>query len=1062
MTLVQHAPRFTAEDAIAIARDCFEFTVGTAGGAAPLPSERDQNFRLADAQGRQAVLKIANAQEEYALLEAQNGALRHVAEHTAGRATGHAAEHEPGHSAGHMGAALCPQPLPARDGSTIAAVTGVDGRKHWVRLLSYLDGKPLALVKPHDEALLEDLGGFMGRLDAALAGYDHAALRRTFHWDVAQAADVIGQYKDEIAHPARRALIEGLYAHFAQATLPQLEALRHAVIHGDANDYNVLVRAGRVTGILDFGDMVYSVVAADVAIAAAYALLDKPDPLAAIAAVVRGCHQVYPLEENEVAAVFDLVCMRLCMSVCHAVHQRRHAPANEYLSISERGAWEALGRLAQIHPRLAHYTLRAACGMAPAPQTAKVVAWLRGVTPARVVDADLHSAAVQVLDLSIGSPQLQSRDLWEATSVTRGMGTDTRPGGASATSAADAGTPDLMPLQGMYGSSAGSVAIGRYDEARAIYTGPNFAVANSAIGERRTIHLGIDVFAPPDTPVYAPLAGVVHACANNTARLDYGPVIVLAHATGDGTPFYTLYGHLTAGSLDAVHVGQPIAAGEQVGAIGAPPTNGDWPPHLHLQIITDLLELDTDFPGVAAPSQRAVYLGLAPDPNVLLGIPAAAFPPSPPSKAETLAARRTRIGYNLSISYREPLKIVRGLGVHLYDDAGQPFLDCVNNVAHVGHCHPHVVAAGQRQMGVLNTNTRYLHDSIIRYAERLTGTLPAPLRVCFFVNSGSEANDLALRLARTATGQFDLVTLDVAYHGHTQALIEVSPYKHDGPGGRGAPPFVQTVVMPDPYRGPYRGYGEESGRAYAGHVGEAVAAIGAQGRGVAGFICESLMGCGGQIVFPEGFMAAAFDHVRAAGGICIADEVQTGLGRVGSHFWGFETQGVVPDIVTVGKPAGNGHPLAAVITTAEIAQKFANGMEYFNTFGGNAVSCEIGLAVLDVIEREGLQANARDVGSYLMARLRGLMDDYPLIGDVRGLGLYIGAELVLDRATRAPAGEHAGCIANRMRDLGVLISTDGPDHNVLKIKPPLVFGRAHADRLVDSLAVVLADDAVQV
>ncbi len=628
-----------------------------------------------------------------------------------------------------------------------------------------------------------------------------------------------------------------------------------------------------------------------------------------------------------------------------------------------------------------------------------------------------------------------------------------------------------MPLKEGYESHAAPVApdspvapvlIGRYDEPRAIYMSQNFAVPGSPLGERRTIHLGIDIFAPPDTPVYAPINGVVHALANNTARQDYGPVIVLRHATGDGTPFYTLYGHLTVGSLDGVQLGQTIAAGEQVGAIGAPPTNGDWPPHLHLQIITDPLELDTDFPGVAAPSQREVYLGLSPDPNVLLGIPPAAFPPAPPSKAETLAERRQRIGYNLSISYREPLKIVRGLGVHLYDDAGQPYLDCVNNVAHVGHCHPQVVAAGQRQMGVLNTNTRYLHDSINRYAERLAGTLPAPLRVCYFVNSGSEANDLALRLARAATGQFDMITLDVAYHGHTQALIEVSPYKHDGPGGRGAPPFVQTVIMPDPYRGLYRGYGEESGRAYAGHVQSAVAAIQGQGRGVAGFICESLMGCGGQIVFPDGFMAAAFAAVRAAGGICIADEVQTGLGRVGSHFWGFETQSVVPDIVTVGKPAGNGHPLAAVITTAEIAQKFANGMEYFNTFGGNAVSCEIGLAVLDVIEQEGLQANALDVGNYLMARLRGLMDDHPLIGDVRGLGLYVGAELVLDRETQAPAGDHASYIANRMRDLSVLISTDGPDHNVLKIKPPIVFTRENADRLVDSLAVVLEDDAVRV
>jgi 4-aminobutyrate aminotransferase-like enzyme len=266
--------------------------------------------------------------------------------------------------------------------------------------------------------------------------------------------------------------------------------------------------------------------------------------------------------------------------------------------------------------------------------------------------------------------------------------------------------------------------------------------------------------------------------------------------------------------------------------------------------------------------------------------------------------------------------------------------------------------------------------------------------------------------------------------------------------------------MPDPYRGPYTGYDAACGRQYADHVQQAVAQIQAQGRNVAAFICESLLGCGGQIVFPDGYMDAAFRHVRAAGGVCIADEVQVGFGRVGSHFWGFQTQGVVPDIVTMGKPAGNGHPLAVVATTPEIADRFANGMEYFNTFGGNPVSCAIGLAVLDVIEQEALQANALDVGAYLMAGLRDLQRRHPLIGDVRGLGLYIGVELVLDPETMEPAGDHASYISNRMRDYGVLISTDGPFHNVLKLKPPIIFSRSDADHLVWALGEVLQDSAL--
>ncbi|MBM3262355.1 MAG: aminotransferase class III-fold pyridoxal phosphate-dependent enzyme, partial [candidate division Zixibacteria bacterium] len=390
------------------------------------------------------------------------------------------------------------------------------------------------------------------------------------------------------------------------------------------------------------------------------------------------------------------------------------------------------------------------------------------------------------------------------------------------------------------------------------------------------------------------------------------------------------------------------------------------------------------------------------------------------------------------------------------------FVDAVNNVPHVGHSHPAVVRAGQRQMATLNTNTRYLHDHLVDYAERLCAFLPEPLCVCFFVNSGSEANDLALRLAQAYTGHRDMLILDGAYHGNLTSLIDISPYKFDGPGGRGAPSHVHKLLMPDPYRGVYKGYGRETGTAYARHVREKIDSLHAENRGVCAFIAESLLGCGGQIVLPDGYLAEAYAHVRNAGGVCIADEVQVGFGRVGTHFWGFETQGVIPDILTLGKPIGNGHPLGAVITTPEIADAFANGMEYFNTFGGNPVSCAIGMAVLDVMRDEGLQENAHRVGQGLMDGLRGLMDRHALIGDVRGLGFYIGAELVLDRDTLAPAGDQASYIANRMRDHGGLISTDGPLHNVLKIKPPMVFDRSNAEYLIGCLDRILREDFVRI
>ena len=424
------------------------------------------------------------------------------------------------------------------------------------------------------------------------------------------------------------------------------------------------------------------------------------------------------------------------------------------------------------------------------------------------------------------------------------------------------------------------------------------------------------------------------------------------------------------------------------------------------------------------------------------------------SHAEILRLRRQLLNPTLSVSYREPLKIVRGEGVWLYDQDGQGYLDMVNNVCHVGHCHPRVVAAGQAQMAQLNTNTRYLHDNIVEYALHLTATLPEPLSVVFLTNSGTEANDLALRLAQAHTKAQGVIVVDHAYHGHSPSMIELSPYKFDGKGGQGRRPHVGVVAMPDTYRGRFRET-SEAGRQYGRQLPAAIADLRQHGIAPAAFYCESLLGCGGQIVLPEGYLAEAYAAVRAAGGVCLADEVQVGFGRAGEHFWAFEHQGVVPDIVTLGKPIGNGHPMGAVVTTPEIAASFVSGMEYFNTFAGNPVSCAIALAVLEVIDDEQLQENARRVGDFLMAGLRGLQQRHECIGDVRGRGLFIGAELVGDRAARTPDRPRAKAIVEAMKARHVLLSTEGPDDNVLKIKPPIVFSQANAEEFLDKLDQVL-------
>jgi 4-aminobutyrate aminotransferase-like enzyme/Ser/Thr protein kinase RdoA (MazF antagonist) len=1004
--------RLTPDDAAALARRLY----GLAAAARELPSERDQNFEIATERGA-FVLKIAGAAERPEVLDLQNRAL----EWLAARAPDLPA----------------PRVVAASDGRL---TTEAGGRL--VRLLTFLPGTVLAAARPQSPPVLRSVGRFLGRMDRALEGFTHPAARdRDLLWNPDRALDVIARHEGAIADPGRRALVAHFVAEHAGTAAPLLASLPRGVIHNDANDYNLLLgdptpgeRA--VSGILDFGDMVETWTVCEPAVAIAYAVFGKSDLLAAACRLAAGYHAERPLADAEIEALWSLVAIRLCTSVCLSARRRTTEPDDAYLLVSETSAWETLEAMRSIPPRLAHYRLRAACGLTPCPRTPAIEAWLSAhraeIGP--VVDADVSQAVV--FDLSVGSPVFAS------------------PAAATDTAAMTA------KLFGALRARGAELGIGRYDEARLLYVSDAFAGSGGEHPEWRTVHLAFDLFLAPGAPVLAPLEGEVHSVRDNAARLDYGPTVILEHAPADGPVFYTLYGHLSRASIASLSPGMPIARGQRFAAIGPAPENGDWPPHTHFQIVADLLGKSGDFPGVAAASERATWLSLCPDPNLILGGPAR-FRASSDSPALLAAERRRRLGPSLSLSYREPLEIVRGAGAWLYDQTGRAYLDMVNNVAHVGHGHPRVARAGARQMTVLNTNTRYLHPSILRLAARLAQTLPEPLSVCFFVCSGSEANELALRMARAATGGRDVIVVEGAYHGNTQTLVDVSPYKHGGPGGAGAPPWVHAVPMPDDYRGLYRREDGDRAARFAAHVGEATARIRAAGGNPAAFLCESLLSCGGQIELPPGYLAAAYGHARAAGAVCIADEVQVGFGRVGTHFWGFQTQGVVPDIVTLGKPIGNGHPLGAVVTTPAIAAAFANGMEYFNTFGGNPVSCEIGLAVLDVLRDERLQARAHSVGGRLKSGLARLSERHAIVGDVRGLGLFLGVELVRDRKGRVPAAREAAYVVERMKDHGILLSTDGPDHNVIKMKPPLVFSESDADRAIEAYDRVLSEDFVR-
>jgi 4-aminobutyrate aminotransferase-like enzyme/Ser/Thr protein kinase RdoA (MazF antagonist) len=1000
-------PRFAAHDSERLVRESYGIHAEV---VSELPSERDQNFHLRASSGEELILKIASSAESPSVLAFQNRAL----ERLSGR--------DPG--------LPIPRMRPTLRGEEMATLADRAGTSFLCRLFERLPGKPLAVARPHSDALLRSIGSVMGRLDRALEGFAHEEQSRYLKWNPDNARAIVAGARDLIHDGERRDLLEHYLALIEDEVSPVFSRLPRGVIHNDPNDYNLLVNEGEISGILDFGDMVESAVVCDLANACAYAMFGKDDPLGAARTVAAAYHHERPLSEEEIRLLFPLIATRLAMSVSISARQFRDEPEKEYLRVSEASAFELLSRLRGISPTFAHCGFRACCGLSPHPRAAAITAHLAAASPASVLPWEPASERFTVFDLSAGSTEIQGLDTVEDVSRLADV------------------------LFSRMKRERARLGVGRYDEARVLYTSEAFRQTS---GEARTVHLGIDLFVEAGTQVRALLSGRMHSFQSNDAPLDYGPTILLEHETGAGGRFYTLYGHLSSDSLIGLSRGKAIEKGQPIGRVGTYPENGNWPPHLHFQIVLDLLGKEGDFPGVAAPSEREIWLGLSPDPSPLLGLPdAARAPREAPERIR--ARRRERLSGTLSLAYQEPLHIVRGSGTYLYDSLGRRYLDMVNNVCHVGHAHPRVVRALSEQASVLNTNTRYLHRNIVELAERLTSLFPTPFEVAFFVNSGSEANDLALRLARTRTRRRDTLVFEGAYHGNLTSLIEVSPYKFDGPGGEGAPPHTHKLDMPYPYRGRHRGNGAgylEDARALIHSLAERDTPVGA-------VMAEAVLSCGGQVVLPEGYLAGLFRAVREAGGVAIADEVQIGFGRVGSRFWGFDSEAAVPDIVTVGKPFGNGHPLGAVVTTREVADAFQTGMEYFNTFGGNPVSCAVGLAVLDVIEEERLQENARVQGERLLLELRGLQGRFPILGDVRGKGLFLGFEMVKDRETLAPAGLEAKALVNRMKEEGVLLSTEGPHNCVVKMKPPLVFSSSDSEFFLARLEKVLSEDLFQV
>ncbi|OIQ30071.1 MAG: peptidase M23 [Bacteroidetes bacterium MedPE-SWsnd-G2] len=979
------------------------------GKANALVGEIDLNFKISGNNLKSYILKLSPVSNNKNNLELQNTILKHLNQ-----------------TAAHLNT---PKVYSSTTGNDLE-ILNLNETPYFVRLLSWTSGRLWHNVNPKLDDLRLNLGQYCGQLTQHLQGFKAEHSTYNFDWDLAQSLWTESQL------PLFNEKEQSILTHFIskfKTMQPNYKALRKSIIHNDVNDNNIIVtenlKSPSVIGVIDFGDAIYSQCINDLAVLLAYGIMDVPNPMHAALPIIEGYNKHFKLLEEELKTLYTLVGMRLVISVTKSAQNKVKHPENTYLSLSEKPAWNLLEKWANLSEEEAYYNFRLACNFTAHPNEVSFNTWAK-TTTFEISDLfpDIKSKAITPIDLSIGSPWLGHKTEFNNFDFFQ------------------------YQLKFIQKSHPNTILSGGYLEARALYTSKNYEITANSGRENRSIHLGIDFWLEERTKITAPLEGKVLIASIDQDNKGYGGLIILEHHIKSWT-FYSIYGHLSHDSIIAVNIGQTVDKNQCIGYLGNTEENGEWVPHLHFQLSLSLLNNTTNFPGVALPSEKAFWSSICPDPNILFKLNELTQTNTNNSKS-LLKRRKQHLGPNLSLNYKSPLLILRGDNQYLINENGQRYLDTVNNVAHVGHENYNVVAVAKNQIGTLNTNTRYLHPNIVKAAERLKSKLPQPLDTIYFVNSGSEANELAIRMARTATTHKTILVSEMGYHGNTSTCIDISSYKFEGKGGYAKPESTEILPLPDTFKGRYNDPMFEA--KYKSDIDEAVQNITSQGNKLAAVILEPIISCGGQIELPQGYLKYCYNKVRAAGGVCISDEVQTGLGRMGKTFWGFELHGVTPDIVTIGKPLGNGHPVAAVACTREIAEAFSNGMEYFNTFGGNPVSCAIANEVLSEIESKNLQGNALKVGEYLKASFSTISKSHPILADVRGQGLFLGLEFC--NTDLLPLPQHTKYIVERMLDYGILMSVDGKDLNVLKIKPPLTFSMEDAKELLYYFERILNED----
>ncbi|MDQ0423418.1 4-aminobutyrate aminotransferase-like enzyme/Ser/Thr protein kinase RdoA (MazF antagonist) [Peteryoungia aggregata LMG 23059] len=959
-------PNVSLADAKIIFNDFYGFS----GPIRELGSQQDRNF-LIDTGEERLVLKVTRAEYPQYELDAQNRAMDHLRGLEIGL--------------------RIPEPIPALTGEYIPQIE-LGGEHYWIRLLSYLDGEPLTLQKHLPPEVVAAFGDVVARVAMGLRDFRHEGLQRELQWDLRRAGPVALHLLKSVTDQKQRDRIAKAMIVAVKRLQPLASELRIQPIHHDITDDNVVAtpnasRRLMPDGVIDFGDVLYGWLVADLAVTCAALLHHADGDPFFILPAVKAFHQRYPLNEAELRALWPLIVARAGVLVASSEQQLSIDPDNEYIL----GNIDHERMIFEVATSVPHSLMQAAilhaAGLLP-DETETPVA--HSLLPSLTPDD------FRLTDLTVTSPDLP-RDSWADQEIDWKL---------LARAALETG-----------------VASTRYGEYRLSYTKLLSATPPA------TFALHIDVCLPGATEAFAPF--------DATVILD-GHHLILSSRD--------LSLHLD-GIDCSLENGASVTAGDPIGAVaGAAGGVGG----LRIQLCRDP---DLIPPLFSKPQQSAIWRLICPSPSRLLGVGVDA--PAPESH-DLLERRKKSFARPQKNYYADPPQIERGWKEHLFDVKGRAYLDMVNNVTILGHGHPRLAEAVGRQWALLNTNSRFHYAAVAEFSDRLASLAPEGLDTVFLVNSGSEAVDLALRLAWAHSGHRNVLSLLEAYHGWTVASDAVSTSIADNPRAlETRPDWVHPVLSPNTYRGRYRCEGSTGG--YVAAVAEKIAEIEDRGGRLGGFIAESLYGNAGGIPLPPGYLREVYALVREHGGLCIADEVQVGYGRLGHHFWGFEQQGEVPDIITVAKGMGNGQPLGAVITRREIADSLEKEGYFFSSSGGSPVSCVVGMTVLDIIKDENLQENARDVGDHLKLRLEALGQRFPIVGAVHGMGLYLGLEFVRDRETLEPATEETAAICDRLLECGVIMQPTGDHLNVLKIKPPLCLTRESADFFAEMLEKVLSE-----